>query len=139
MGIQDITLNDKPQQLCEDCYVAVDTGTSQLAGPSDIVGKLQDKLNAAEDCSNYKHLPQLGFVIGKHILNLEPKDYIDMAGSNCQVSLMALDVPPPKGPLFVFGIPFLQKFFTVYDHANNRVGFSIAKHEGQEPAVLMTV
>jgi len=137
--IEDIAINDKPQQICENCYVAVDTGTSQLAGPSDIVGKLKDTLNVAEDCSNLKELPKLGFVIGSHILNLEPKDYVDVASMNCQVSLMALDVPPPKGPLFVFGIPFLQKFFTVYDHAQSRVGFAVAKHAGEEPAILMTV
>lgn len=137
--IEDITIDDKPQQICEDCFVAVDTGTSQLAGPSDIVSKLHEKLNVEEDCGNYHKLPKLGFVIGSHILNLEAKDYVDKAGSTCQVSLMSLDVPPPKGPLFVFGIPFLQKFFTVYDHAKNRVGFAVAKHEGQEPAVLMTV
>lgn len=52
---------------------------------------------------------------------------------------MALDVPPPKGPLFVFGIPFLQKFYTVYDEANNRVGFAIAQHKGEKPEVLVDV
>lgn len=137
--IEDITINNKKQQICEDCHVAVDTGTSQLAGPSDIVAMLEEKLNVDEDCGNYKSLPKLGFVIGEHILNLEPNDYVDKTAYNCQVSLMALDVPPPKGPLFVFGIPFLQKFFTVYDHAKGRVGFAIAKHEGQEAPILMTV
>ena len=60
-------------------------------------------------------------------------------GSFCDVSLTALDVPPPKGPLFVFGIPFLQKFYTVYDHAEKRVGFASAKHEGQESEALVSV
>lgn len=139
--IEDITIDQTRQKLCEDCHVAVDTGTSQLAGPSEIVAELQAKLNVAEDCSNYHSLPKLGFVIGEHIMNLEPKDYVDNAGNICQVSLMALDVPPPKGPLFVFGIPFLQKFFTVYDHKNSRVGFAVAKHSGHgaDPAILMAV
>lgn len=137
--IEDITLDSKPQQLCVDCHVAVDTGTSQLAGPSHIISDLLEKLNAKKDCSNYHNLPKLGFVIGSHILELEPRDYIDKAGHNCEVSLMALDVPPPKGPLFVFGIPFLQKFYTVYDHYNNRVGFAVAKHAGQKAMALMTM
>lgn len=127
--IDDITLNDKPQNLCRDCRVAVDTGTSQLAGPSHVVADLSRMLNVAQDCSNYKRLPDLGFVIGrKHVLNLSPHDYVDKSTSYCDINLMALDVPPPKGPLFVFGIPFLQKYFTVYDHGNNRVGFAVAKH-----------
>jgi len=47
---------------------------------------------------------------------------------------MPLDVPPPQGPLFVFGIPFLQKFFTVYDEGAHRIGFAVAKHSNQDAA-----
>merc|ERR1719265_1553161 len=135
--IDDIAFDSKPQNLCEDCQVAVDTGTSQLAGPSDVIDHLRRLLDVKSDCSNFEHLPKLGFVIQGHVLNLQPTDYVDKSGSYCDVSLMNLDVPPPKGPLFVFGIPFLQKFFTVYDQPNQRVGFAIAKHEGQEPEKLV--
>jgi len=137
--IEDITINDQKQEICQDCRVAVDTGTSQLAGPSTIIAELQSKLNVDSECANYASLPKLGFIVGDHILNLDPKDYVDKRGNDCEVSLMSLDVPPPKGPIFVFGIPFLQKFFTVYDHAKNRVGFAIAKHSGEEPLVLVSV
>lgn len=126
--IDDISLNNEPMGICKDCYVAVDTGTSELAGPSHIIAELDKRLNVHSDCSNYKTLPKLGFVMGEHVLNLSPTDYVDKTYSTCSVSLMALDVPPPKGPLFVFGIPFLQKFFTVYDHSSKQVGFAIAKH-----------
>jgi len=130
--ISDMTLNEHPQELCSDCYVAVDTGTSELAGPSEIVEELARRLHVLTDCSNYHQLPRLGFVIGDHILNLDPSDYVERFGGICQVALMPLDVPPPKGPLFVFGIPFLQKFYTVYDAANMQVGFGVAKHKGQK-------
>jgi hypothetical protein len=134
--IDDIAVDNKPQQICQDCYVAVDTGTSQLGGPTDIIVELERTLDVKSDCSNFHSLPKLGFVIGNHILNLSPKDYVDRFGSMCQVSLMKLDVPPPKGPLFIFGIPFLQKFFSVYDHAKTRIGFAIAKHHGQEEVLV---
>lgn len=137
--IDDITMDDHPQELCANCFVAVDTGTSELAGPSEVVDKLAEKLNVLVDCSNFDKLPKLGFVIGGHILNLEPKDYVDNENGHCDVSLMPLDVPPPKGPLFVFGIPFLQKFYTVYDQANRRVGFGVAKHAHQDVAKASTL
>jgi len=126
--MSDITLNDKTQDLCIDCYVAVDTGTSELAGPSSVIEELIEKVGVKEDCSNYEELPKLGFVVNGHILNLEPKDYINKNSGRCSVAFMPLDVPPPNGPLFVFGIPFLQKFYTVYDVPNKQIGFAVAKH-----------
>mmetsp|Transcript_58872 Transcript_58872/g.108732 ORF Transcript_58872/g.108732 Transcript_58872/m.108732 type:complete len:410 (+) Transcript_58872:208-1437(+) len=135
VNIEDITIDNVPQGMCQDCRVAVDTGTSQLAGPSELVAQLTSTLQLNEDCSNYASMPRLGFVIGGNILNLRPAEYIDKDETNyCSLSLMSLDIPPPKGPLFVFGIPFLQKFFTVYDSANNRVGFAVARHKVQDQA-----
>jgi hypothetical protein len=137
--IDDITFDNERQRLCEDCHVAVDTGTSELAGPSDIIMALQDKLNVTSDCTNFDTLPKLGFVVGDHILNLAPEDYVDKTPGRCDIALMALDVPPPYGPLFVFGIPFLQKFLSVYDRDNSKVGFALAKHAGQQPEAMALV
>eukprot|EP00746_Dinoflagellata_sp_MGD_P005706 gnl/MRDRNA2_/MRDRNA2_111049_c0_seq1.p1 gnl/MRDRNA2_/MRDRNA2_111049_c0~~gnl/MRDRNA2_/MRDRNA2_111049_c0_seq1.p1 ORF type:complete len:425 (+),score=84.49 gnl/MRDRNA2_/MRDRNA2_111049_c0_seq1:80-1354(+) len=139
--IQDITINNRKQQLCNDCQVAVDTGTSQLAGPTDVINDLSKRLNVKQDCSNYKELPDLGFVMGEHILNLKPQDYVDKDNNGCEVSLMQLDVPPPNGPLFIFGDPFLRKYYTSYDRENNKVGFATAKHFDQPPddALLMSI
>jgi len=137
--IEDITVDGKRQLICKDCRVAVDTGTSQLAGPSEIIDELKAVLNVHSDCSNFLSLPRLGFIIGGHILSLGPADYVSNYGSYCDVSLMELNVPPPKGPLFVFGIPFLQRYYSVYDEPNGRVGFAVAKHQGQIPEVLMQV
>merc|ERR1719231_187609 len=131
--IEDITLDNHKQGICADCQVAVDTGTSELAGPSDVIEELNEKLGVQEDCSNFGELPNLGFVVQGHVLNLEPRDYIDKADGACKVSLMRLDVPPPNGPLFVFGIPFLQKFYTVYNRNTKQVGFAVAKHVNQAP------
>jgi hypothetical protein len=126
--IKDIAINNKPQNLCNDCQVAVDTGTSQLAGPTEVINDLSSRLNVKSDCSNYDDLPHLGFVMGDHILNLKPQDYVDKGTEGCEVALMPLDVPPPNGPLFIFGDPFLRKYYTAYDRERNQVGFATARH-----------
>merc|ERR1719321_2356920 len=131
--VEDITFNNKPTGLCDgSCQVAVDTGTSMLAGPSDLVDKLSSQIGASSDCSNFAMLPKLGFKIGDKVLNLDPEDYMDKGNGNCDFSLMALDVPPPKGPLFIFGDPFLRRFVTIYDKSGPRVGFAVAKHGGMD-------
>eukprot|EP00928_Gymnodinium_smaydae_P053282 TRINITY_DN37310_c0_g1_i1.p1 TRINITY_DN37310_c0_g1~~TRINITY_DN37310_c0_g1_i1.p1 ORF type:complete len:520 (-),score=83.40 TRINITY_DN37310_c0_g1_i1:238-1677(-) len=128
--MDDITVDEKMQGLCVDCKVAVDTGTSELAGPSSIIEQLSNVLDVRRDCSNFAKLPRLGFVVKGHVLHLDPDDYVDKEGNWCQVALMPLDVPPPHGPLFVFGIPFLQRFYTVYNATSRQVGFGVAKHKG---------
>jgi len=127
--MQDITIRNKRQNLCHgNCQVAVDTGTSLMAGPSDVIGSITEKLVVKSDCSNYRQLPDLGFIVGEHILNLKPEDYVDKGDDGCSVALMTLDIPPPKGPLFIFGDPFLRKYYTVYDRQQLKVGFALAAH-----------
>lgn len=134
--MEDITISGKRQELCHtgnSCQVAVDTGTSLMAGPTEIINSLIDKLSVANDCSNFKSLPDLGFVVGGHALTLKPEDYVDKGEDGCSIALMTLDIPPPKGPLFIFGDPFLRKYYTVYDREHLKVGFALAAHPGDEP------
>merc|ERR1719453_1717111 len=70
----------------------------------------------------------LGFSINGQVLNLRPADYVDRTEDGCSTALMTLDVPPPKGPLFIFGDPFLRRFVTIYDMDGPSVGFAVAKH-----------
>jgi len=131
VAMDDITMDNKKLGLCSSkkCQVAVDTGTSLLAGPSEVVSTLVEKLQVADDCSNIQSLPDLGFIVGDHILNLKAEDYVAQHSTGCSLGLMSLDIPPPKGPLFIFGDPFLRKYYTVYDRQNMRVGFALAKHK----------
>jgi len=134
--MEDVTIDNQKQKLCsgkDGCQVAVDTGTSLLAGPTDIINSLIDRLSVADDCANYKRLPSLGFVVEGHVLNLLPEDYVDKSSDGCSVALMSMDIPPPKGPLFIFGDPFLRKYYTIYDRQELRVGFALAKHPGVDP------
>ncbi|CAD7971373.1 unnamed protein product [Amoebophrya sp. A120] len=136
--VGDITLNNRKTQLCpnEGCQVAVDTGTSMLAGPTSLIQELSRRVNVASDCSNYANLPNIGFAVGDKVLNLRPEEYVDNdKGEYCTMSIMTLDVPPPKGPLFIFGDPFLRRFVTAFDKRKMRVGFAIAQGEMSKNAI----
>eukprot|EP00747_Dinoflagellata_sp_TGD_P164272 gnl/TRDRNA2_/TRDRNA2_183978_c0_seq1.p1 gnl/TRDRNA2_/TRDRNA2_183978_c0~~gnl/TRDRNA2_/TRDRNA2_183978_c0_seq1.p1 ORF type:complete len:423 (-),score=98.91 gnl/TRDRNA2_/TRDRNA2_183978_c0_seq1:178-1446(-) len=129
--MDDVTVKGQKLGICSGdrrCQVAVDTGTSLLAGPSDVVDDLIDRLQVESDCSNLKDLPDIGFIVEGHVLTLEAEDYVARNRDSCSLGLMSLDIPPPKGPLFIFGDPFLRRYYTVYDRSQTRVGFALAKH-----------
>jgi len=135
--IQDITFNGEDQNICQNCKAAVDTGMSMITGPTVVIDKLEEAMGLRSDCKNYHQLPRLGFRIQGRIFNLLPRDVIDNGGMvYCAVSFVKLDVPPPKGPLLVLGIPFLTRYYTVFDEENGQLGFAEAKNAGTAPGLL---
>ena len=138
INMEDVHVAEEHMQVCKygPCGVAVDTGTSLITGPRKDVHALVDAIGLEKDCSNYDDLPDVHFVVSGTRFTLHPDDYVlamHVKGTNekkCALGFMPLDVPPPRGPLWIFGDLFIRKYYTVFDRDNNRVGFAAAKHPG---------
>jgi len=111
----------------------VDSGTSILTGPSDVVKQIAESIGAKQlvpneymvDCK--ASLPNMDFTINGNVYTLTPADYLIPDGDMCLFGMMGLDVPRPAGPLWILGDVFMRKYYTVFDAANQRVGFALAK------------
>lgn len=112
----------------------MDSGTSILTGPSDVVSKLAEsmgakKINKSEymvDCSA-PNLPTFTYTLNGNDYTLEPTDYLIPDGDLCLLGMMGLDVPRPNGPLWIMGDVFMRKYYTVFDVENQQVGIALAK------------
>jgi hypothetical protein len=113
----------------------VDSGTSILTGPTEEVSKIAAALGGKEIVPGEYFVkcdydgPNFDFTIDGNVYTLTPKDYLIPDGNLCLLGLMALDIPAPTGPLWILGDVFMRKYYTVFDTANKRVGFALAKHD----------
>ncbi|OLP88390.1 Lysosomal aspartic protease [Symbiodinium microadriaticum] len=117
----------------------VDSGTSLLAGPKDDVAKIAAKLGAKSilgkeyvvDCS--AKLPDLTFTLGGKDYTLSQPDLIlQQSGSQCILGLTGIDVPAPRGPLWILGDVFMRKYYVQFDWGQQRLGFAKAVQAASE-------
>jgi len=148
--IKQIRIGDTVLEDCLDgqCRAVLDTGTSLLGVPrqaSRSMHRLLARPVPSEavgpgqiDCRNVPG-NSIDFDLGETIVSIPVQDYsrpapINMTTPNngsalmCRSLLLPTDMAPPLGPkLFIWGEPVLRRYLTVYDVANKRVGFSLAR------------
>eukprot|EP00927_Polykrikos_kofoidii_P061372 TRINITY_DN56209_c0_g1_i1.p1 TRINITY_DN56209_c0_g1~~TRINITY_DN56209_c0_g1_i1.p1 ORF type:complete len:479 (+),score=49.13 TRINITY_DN56209_c0_g1_i1:99-1535(+) len=142
VSVTDVLLGNESAGLCtliHGCQAAADTGTALLTGPNRGIRQLADKLRLAFDCSNFGELPDLGFVVAGTTLWLTPSDYVEKSSGSCLLNFMVLEIPPPRGPVFLLGDPFLRRYYTAYDRQRLRVGFALARQTESGTSALAKV
>jgi len=118
------------------CGAIIDSGTSFLMMPSDVVNQLQERLTALDvNCSNVHELPDLVFKLGEHTFSLPPDAYLSKvirpasqstpsfmrvrelsfpAGVDCDLTVLETTSTTRWGPLWILGMPFFRKYYTTF-------------------------
>ncbi|XP_078485978.1 cathepsin D isoform X2 [Ciona intestinalis] len=136
ISMDSVSVRTSTSACVSGCKAIVDSGTSLLAGPTDEIEKINKLIGATKflngeyivQCNKMATMPDITFSLSGVKYTLKPSDYVmkeSAAGESiCISGFMGLDVPPPRGPLWILGDIFMGKFYTTFDFANNRVGFA---------------
>lgn len=120
---------------CQDgCSAILDSGTSLLAVPRSVYARLAAAAEKVHgDCSNLEDLPDLVFEMNGHSFSLPPDAYMaEVVGTfpvdlqhlifarrqparRCKLMVMEIGSRTQYGAMWLLGVPFFRKYYTVFD------------------------
>jgi hypothetical protein len=104
----------------------IDSGTSLLVGPKELVDPLIKGLLSQPDCSKLDTYPDMTFTMDGQDYELTPQDYVLQIQGECMLGIQAMNVPSGFNYI-ILGDVFMRKYPSYFNLNDNTVSFQVAK------------
>ncbi|KAJ4880874.1 Eukaryotic aspartyl protease family protein [Raphanus sativus] len=127
LSMYNILVGKKDTKICSTgCKAIVDSGTSNILGPTELIAKINEGILAPRGCMGMSKLPVVTFTIAGKLFPLKPSDYIrqEKIGREDVCTTTFVD---GGNSYWILGQPFMRAFHTVFDYQNPssvKVGFA---------------
>lgn len=133
--IKDISIGGRRLYLCgygkSECRAIVDSGTSQIVAPPAWAEKVKKRMNVNFDCGKNNKLPPMTILTQSgETFNIGPEDYVHRMTPTSGCFPAVAPVEGFSDDTVLLGLPFLRKFYSVYDIEKNMVGIGEARLPG---------
>lgn len=104
-----------------------------MAGPTSDVQAIASSLSLTSvlgkeymvDCSKKYTIT---YTLGGQDFSLDQDAMVvSNSGGQCLFGMMAIDIPAPRGPLWILGDVFMRQYYVKFDIGQKRLGFATAK------------
>jgi hypothetical protein len=125
-----------PETKSQRCAIIIDSGTSNMAAPTEVLPKFQKMVESLGKGNPIKDWPTVTFVIDRKHYDLEGNEYVTVDGELTyqKTSKKEQDVAFNWSPfesgdkdwsIWIAGDIFMSKFITVFDRDQDMVGIAV--------------
>lgn len=129
--MDDILVNGKSIKPANSRLSAIiDSGTSAIMGPSDIVKQILAQIPPSFKCKEAVNFPTVTIVLGGKEYVLKGDEYMMTRehGEGCDIGIQGSHLPSQFSGSFILGDSFMKNYYTHFDLGRKKIGFAKAKH-----------
>ncbi|XP_038863447.1 pepsin A-like [Salvelinus namaycush] len=128
INMDSVTINGNTVACNGGCQAIIDTGTSQIVGPTTDINNMNSWVGATTDqygdatvnCNNIANMPAVTFTLNGNAFTIPASAYTSQSSYGCRTGFGNGGTQQ----LWILGDVFIRQYYAIFDRQNNNVGLA---------------